>query len=343
MIELMHILLPGLFSYDLELSTQPPKEFPNLSKLFSKATVIPDKPACLENALKHWFSGLSGGELPTGALGALSQGLIDLKDQAIWIRADPVVFQADAHQVFCLGNELLDLSKDESDQLAHDLNEYFQEEHLELFAPNGVSWYLRLDATPDLVTNALVDVAGRGIHALLPSGPDQGAWHRRLTEVQMLLKNHPVNQKREQQGKLTANALWFWGLGRLPKQLMTEFDCFVSKSFVIKGLAQIAGKTFVPNVQSWPSLRTLMKSQSWQRGAFVEDGLIAANRFANTALRNQVLSKVERDWAEPIVQALQDGQLKQCVIDDCQGHRYFITKRHLRYFWRKNQQAVSFQ
>lgn len=336
MIESLHILLPGLFSHDFESADE---SHTHLKKLISKATVAPDKPACLENALKYWFTGLSAGELPTGALGALSHGLIERDDQHIWLRADPVIFRADVNQVFCLGNEMLALTPEENQALSSDLKNYFNQENIELFAPNGHSWYLRLDDNPDVVTNALADVAGKGIHAMLPSGPDQAIWHRRLTEVQMVLKNHPVNQQREQSGQLPANALWFWGLGRLPRELLTEFDCFVSKSFIIKGLAHIAGKEYqVPS--GWCALKDSLNDRAMLRGAFVEDGLIAANCFANAALRNTVLKDFDRAWAEPVLRALQEGELKQCLIDDCQGQRYYITKRHLRYFWRNNQQAL---
>lgn len=338
MIESLHILLPGLFSHDFE---SPEDAHTHLKRLLSKATVAPDKPACLESGLKYWFSGLASGELPTGALGALSHNLIDKEDKAIWLRADPVIFRADVNQVFCLGNEMLALTPQENQALSEQLKTYFDQEGMELFAPNGHSWYLRLGDSPDVVTNALADVAGKGIQSMLPSGPDQAIWHRRLTEVQMILKNHPVNVAREQAGQLPANALWFWGLGRLPRDLLTEFDCFVSKSFIMKGLAHIAGKHYI-DTSTWPSLQDTMSEYGFVRGAYVEDGLIAANRFANNALRNTVLEAFDRSWAKPILHALQEGDLKQCLIDDCQGQRYFITKRHLRYFWRKNQQALSF-
>lgn len=54
-------------------------------------------------------------------------------------------------------------------------------------------------------------VAGRVVDAFLPEGPRGAEWRRTLTEAQMLLHQHPVNQRRDQHGRRPLNALWISG------------------------------------------------------------------------------------------------------------------------------------
>ena len=57
------------------------------------------------------------------------------------------------------------------------------------------------------------DIAGRGIAHYLPGGPG-GDWLRRLQEAaRKVLSAHPVNLKRAAEGRMPANAAWFWGAG----------------------------------------------------------------------------------------------------------------------------------
>lgn len=53
-----------------------------------------------------------------------------------------------------------------------------------------------------LKNDSLIRIIHRGEHR---------AWLKLMTELQMILTNHPVNLAREGAGKLTANGVWFWG------------------------------------------------------------------------------------------------------------------------------------
>jgi hypothetical protein len=54
-------------------------------------------------------------------------------------------------------------------------------------------------------------VAGRPLDAHLPDGPRGADWRRWLTEAQMLLHVHPLNEAREARGLRPLNALWLSG------------------------------------------------------------------------------------------------------------------------------------
>lgn len=64
--------------------------------------------------------------------------------------------------------------------------------------------------------------------------------------AQLLFKNHPVNLKREKEGKLSANSIWLWGQGKRPQMptLQDKFDlkgAVISAVDLIKGIGIYAG------------------------------------------------------------------------------------------------------
>ena len=64
--------------------------------------------------------------------------------------------------------------------------------------------------------------------------------------AQLLFKRHPVNVRREQEGKLAANSIWLWGQGRRPQMptLQEKFKlngAVISAVDLIKGIGIYAG------------------------------------------------------------------------------------------------------
>jgi hypothetical protein len=134
---------------------------------------------------------------------------------AYWLRADPVHLRVMRDRIVLADGESLELSRQESDALAASIGGHFGAD----FNPlplHPQRWYLRLPQAPRLTTTPLSVAVGRDIEALLPQGPDAMGFRARLTELQMLLHEHPVNQAREARGELPVNSLWLWGGGRLP-------------------------------------------------------------------------------------------------------------------------------
>lgn len=80
--------------------------------------------------------------------------------------------------------------------------------------------YCYLTAKPPIAT-AMVPayvVDQQSPNEFLPSG-DESATHRNLiSEIEMALHEHEVNQNREQNGEQPVNSLWLWGGGTAPEQ-----------------------------------------------------------------------------------------------------------------------------
>jgi hypothetical protein len=56
-------------------------------------------------------------------------------------------------------------------------------------------------------------VAGHNVHDFMPAGRDGSRIRSLMNEIQMLLHEHPVNQRRERVGQLPVNGWWLWGFG----------------------------------------------------------------------------------------------------------------------------------
>ncbi|MEJ2689160.1 MAG: cofactor-independent phosphoglycerate mutase [Deltaproteobacteria bacterium] len=72
-----------------------------------------------------------------------------------------------------------------------------------------------------------------------------------LSQAQTVLADHPVNLKRQQEGKNPANAIWLWGEGKSP--VMPSFydqyaksGALISAVDLLKGIAVLAGLDVLP-------------------------------------------------------------------------------------------------
>jgi 2,3-bisphosphoglycerate-independent phosphoglycerate mutase len=84
------------------------------------------------------------------------------------------------------------------------------------------------------------DITEQEIGAYLPQGEDAQELIKLMTDTQILLKTHPVNQTRQQEGKREANATWPWGQGKAP-QMPSFIERFGLRGGVISAVDLIKG------------------------------------------------------------------------------------------------------
>ncbi|PLX82181.1 MAG: cofactor-independent phosphoglycerate mutase [Desulfuromonas sp.] len=90
------------------------------------------------------------------------------------------------------------------------------------------------------------DITNQSVRNYLPQGDGADALIHLTTSAQMLLKRHPVNLKREDEGEVTANSIWLWGQGRPPamqtyQQMLGLTGSVISAVDLIKGIGTYAG------------------------------------------------------------------------------------------------------
>ena len=95
------------------------------------------------------------------------------------------------------------------------------------------------------------DITEQEIGEYLPKGEGAQKLIKLMTETQILLKTHPVNHTRQQEGKREANAAWPWGQGKAP-QMPSFAERFglrggvISAVDLIKGIGICVGLEAIP-------------------------------------------------------------------------------------------------
>ncbi len=181
-----------------------------LTKIKTKGD-FKENEAGLSRLLMNHFSDtpLTGSDLPVASLRS---------DKVITLCADPCYLHADLDRVLLFSDDL-NLTEEESSILIAEIQPLLAEFGARLSQYKTDKWLLELESLPELDFSALPDVSGRSVDQFLPEGEDRRDWIRLWNEIQMQLYNADVNQRRQAQGKVPINSLWFWGQGIFkPKQ-----------------------------------------------------------------------------------------------------------------------------
>ncbi|MHB8562481.1 MAG: hypothetical protein ACYDDA_00785 [Acidiferrobacteraceae bacterium] len=160
-----------------------------------------------------------------------------VSDDRTWLRVDPVHLALGPQQAFLTDPAVLALSRAEADAFGALLAPLFTDYGYALETQKPGRWYVCLEAEDVIRTTPLRSALGCDIAPLLPSGPRRTAWHRLLTEAQMLLHGSEVNQAREDRGQPVVNSLWLWGEGRLTRP-SASWSCVLADDLLIDGLAR---------------------------------------------------------------------------------------------------------
>jgi hypothetical protein len=66
-------------------------------------------------------------------------------------------------------------------------------------------------------------------------------WRSALTEAQMMLASHEVNQARAAAGKPPINSVWFWGEGVKPRDVAKRYSVVHANDAFARGLGALTG------------------------------------------------------------------------------------------------------
>ncbi|RII27814.1 MAG: cofactor-independent phosphoglycerate mutase [Geobacter sp.] len=139
------------------------------------------------------------------------------------------------------------ISTDESRQLIEELQRQLGNDEFHFYPGVGYRHLLvwrngsdKLTATPPH------DITGKSILDHLPQGEGADKLIALMTSSQMVLKRHPVNIQRLEEGKSPANSIWLWGHGRSPRMETFQHRFGLSGSVIsavdlIRGIGIYAG------------------------------------------------------------------------------------------------------
>lgn len=197
-------------------------KLPNLQKLLSRLTAQPlDVGDELSLSPPHeralaTLLGLAAadGQIPWAALRAQKHpSLADFG--GTWAYVSLCHWQADKKQVSMRQIPMQDLPQDESDTFLSDMRPFFAEDGLTLYPDEPGRWLAHGDMLQGLATASPDRVLGRSLAPWMPAVSQASGLLRLISEMQMLLYTHSLNDAREARGALPVNAIWFSGSGDL--------------------------------------------------------------------------------------------------------------------------------
>jgi hypothetical protein len=221
----MHLLIPHAASHSegcqAALATL---QLPHLQKLLSRLSPQPldagDELSWSpphERALaRNLGLPVVDGQLPWAALAASQRSELAHLPGA-WAFVTLCHWQATTHEVTMRQLPMHDLGATESNDLLAAMQPFFAQDGITLHPFEAGRW-LAHGAVFDGLPSASPDrVLGRNLSPWMPSAAQAGGLIRLVSEMQMLLYTHPINEARERRGALAVNAIWFSGTGALPE------------------------------------------------------------------------------------------------------------------------------
>lgn len=139
------------------------------------------------------------------------------------------------------------ISTEDARELIQDINKALGN-NLFSFHP-GVSYrhiMLWKAGNSEMHTTPPHDITGKPIDSYLPQGDGSERIIELMDRSQKVLAHHPVNERRKQEGKKPANAIWLWGQGKSLKiaSFKEKYLCsgaVISAVDLIKGIGISAG------------------------------------------------------------------------------------------------------
>lgn len=218
-----------------------------------------------------------------------------------WLCADPASLAADRDRVLLMPPP--ELSDTESRELFALLRAHVEADGIRALWIDAGRWCLGVERAPDLRCGDPALATGRDAGRYMPAGADAAPWLRLLTEVQMLLHDHAVNQGREARGEPAVNSLWLWGGGTLPIAGPVDFAVACGTDALLRALAQRAGAAQLALGAS--------AAETLERHAH---GSLLIAPDAALPMHDADTSAWVRDWLDPAWAALGAGLIDAVVL-----------------------------
>jgi len=257
------------------------------------------------------------------------------------VRADPVCLKADRDNATLLPAQQLAVSDDEADTLLDSLNDFFNADGLTFHRRSAQQWYLSGEFLSILCAYPPSFLAHRNAAAFLPAGEEHAHWRRLLTEIQMILHTHPVNQQRERKGLPAINSLWFWGGGDMsnlqrPTQAK-KISVYCDHDAYVDGLLAHAGMTALPkadilNMSNGPATapadahentrkeayenphKTVPRNGSVQERWLIDNSVMDAWLQSDQDAMQQAIEHIDESLLKPLMASVAKGHIQQLTV-----------------------------
>jgi hypothetical protein len=319
------LLVPPLFGPVSGLDRADPGDLPRLAGLGALVARGRPLPARTPEAFLAEAFGPGAGLAGLAHIGDTGE-----VDGRFRLFADPVHLTAGHHHlVMDAAGEELELEPEEAAELIATLNDLHGERGWTFSAPLPHRWYLDLEAPVEVTTSPLPRVAGRGVGQDLPAGGAGRTFNAALAETQMILHDHPVNQRRQARGLVPVNSVWFWGEGSA-EDARDPGTTVWAEHPAARGGTRAAGT----ELREPPADAAAFLASAGEGSHVV---LLEAGRYAARAAPGawlEVMQALETTWFAPLLAALQRGHLRELELVG-EGGGVRLTSGGARRIWRR--------
>jgi hypothetical protein len=246
----------------------------------------------------------AGTPMPPLAAAALcaDRGAVD----AAWVcLATPVHYVAEMSTVRLPEDGVLSLSPLAAEAIAADFNRVWRGAGVSLSAGRSGQLFCLFDRRLEATTHDPREALSQSIEEYLPAGEGSAPLRQLISETEMWLFQHGVNDARGKAGEPVINGLWFWGGG-----------------------APLAA---LPPVQGWIGGNDeFFDAFGVHEDPGVGSGVVAADEAPGSGAWQDVESR----WLRPAIARLRSGELA-CLEISVKNWRFILNSRTLRRFWRR--------
>lgn len=296
--------------------------WPQLARLAGRGSIEPLSPPRATDGLRPWQAALlislgldaSHEHYPSAAV--TRTGDTGERAAGFWLHALPMHFAAGLDRLTAV---LLQgegrIAKAEQAELEPTVAAHLRSSGFELLSSASGEWLVRSDRALEVQTLSPEAAASNPLDEVMPRGRDAAQLRRLMTELQMLLHEHPVSAQRVKRGVSEINAIWFYGHGAIGDVRRSALPQAFGDDGYLRGLYRLHDHTVEPAPADARALLARMTGRAVAVIA-VED-----------------LDTLEALWIAPLARALTLGRLAHVdlVLD---RWRLAIPRRALFKFWR---------
>lgn len=364
------VIVPGIGAQLAQAAQAQSVRWPQLARLAGRGSVQQEWDRRDPNAaLRPWQRGLlaalglPAAQFPSAAVSAT--GNSDALAGGFWLHAEPVHFVAGLDRLSFLPlNGDARVSDAERVALEPVLAEHLAASGFALHSGAG-EWLVRSDRVLAVQTACPEAAAANELERVMPHGPDGGEVRRLMTELQMLLHDHPVNEARARRGLPAINAVWLWGSGVVVSAAQASASPAAEALTVssaaegaldalpsaVETLAAPLSASEVLAAESAPAqtLPVAFGEASYLRGIYQLHGRsvrslpqecgelltnLAQVERAVAVVKVADIDSLEERWVAPLTRALATGALHRLdlVLDELHCD---VSRSALRRFWRR--------
>ena len=321
-------LPPAELARDLLRAAQAPA----LAILLARASAAPIVEFdAFARALPHeqWLAekfGLTAPEESSPPVAAAAMARFGLKLEAgVWFMLQPVHFHITRDHLVLTDTRRLALLDADARSLFATAQVSFEAAGMSLLYGDAGHWFMRADAWAGLQTATPDAACGHNIDIWMPQGAQARDWRKLQNEVQMDWHGGAVNTAREMQGLKPINSLWLWGAASAGSDSSSPYAAVTNLQGWSRALAPTQASSLSALLAQPPASALLM-----------DDTLAEAALGGDWAEWLQRLQLLERDYFEPILAALKNGQLdalRLLMTHNTRLAEFRVSRHQLRKFW----------